>query len=391
MAKGNTIRRVWWLKQWHIEETQTWLSDMAAQGWHLVSSGSTFAVFSKEEPRQDRYRCDVFRSDGTDFEDRIDLYRSAGWEYVDSRGIVHIFRAPEDSNIPELHTDPQEYSLIMSLLLRRLVMGGLGFLIWMAWLFFWPSRNYDNLQLLYMLDLTYHYLAVVPVLLLHVYSTLSAILRVSKLRAKLRDGHHIQAKPYRRTLFWSSVVGIWILVILLVSASQLARPQYPPIPEGELPVLRMSELFPGEDLEYQKMEPYLGSAIGRYNPNFNSYYRSSSSILVPDQWYLREKIAQPSIVSLDVSGYRARTKGLAKDLADLLVTDPPYWGKVRYRQMESVTSQPFDAMWQYEGDGEYELIALQGVFVFRVIYSGAEPTEKLVNLVQAKMDSLENK
>lgn len=41
---------------WQLGETESWLTDMAAQGLHFQKMGSLFAKFEKGAPKQMRYR-----------------------------------------------------------------------------------------------------------------------------------------------------------------------------------------------------------------------------------------------------------------------------------------------------------------------------------------------
>lgn len=79
---------------------------MEARGLRLDGLGSWLAYFEKSTPRAMRYRLEYFHLDEGDY-DRIWLYADCGWEHVDSIGAdIHIFRAPADTGLPELHTDP---------------------------------------------------------------------------------------------------------------------------------------------------------------------------------------------------------------------------------------------------------------------------------------------
>ena len=89
-----------------IGETEKYYSDMSEKGWELVNRGITLSRFQKTEPKKMRYRVEVVNlkslEDGHLPEEQIAVYEDCGWEYVISRGYLHIFRAPEGNDAPEL-------------------------------------------------------------------------------------------------------------------------------------------------------------------------------------------------------------------------------------------------------------------------------------------------
>lgn len=99
-------------KDFAIGETEKYYTDMASKGWHLVKRGITLSRFEKAEPRQTRYRIEVVTpsllKDGHLPEEQVAVYEDCGWEYVASRGFLHVFRAPEGSNAPEFYLEPEQ-------------------------------------------------------------------------------------------------------------------------------------------------------------------------------------------------------------------------------------------------------------------------------------------
>ena len=99
-------------KEFAIGETEKYYSDMAAKGWQLVKRGITFSKFEKTEPKQMRYRVEVVAPkmlvNGELPEEQVAVYEDCGWEYVFSSGFLHVFRAPEGSDAPELYLEPEQ-------------------------------------------------------------------------------------------------------------------------------------------------------------------------------------------------------------------------------------------------------------------------------------------
>lgn len=99
-------------KDYAIGETEKYYSDMSDKGWELVKRGITLSRFQKTEPKKMRYRVEVVNlkslEDGHLPEEQVAVYEDCGWEYVISRGYLHIFRAPEGNDAPEFYLEPEQ-------------------------------------------------------------------------------------------------------------------------------------------------------------------------------------------------------------------------------------------------------------------------------------------
>lgn len=101
-----------------IEGLESWLGDMAAQGLVPVTIGQNFARFRRCQPKTVRYRLNAKPAPETllesapgtpDGEERA-LAQECGWYYVTAVGDFFLY-ACEDSDAPELNTDPQVQAL----------------------------------------------------------------------------------------------------------------------------------------------------------------------------------------------------------------------------------------------------------------------------------------
>lgn len=110
-------------KDFAIGETEKYYTDMDAKGWHLVKRGITLSRFEKAEPRHMRYRVEVVTpellEDGHLPDAQIAVYEDCGWEYVASRGFLHIFRAPEGSDAPEFYLEPEQQAATLKGLRKK--------------------------------------------------------------------------------------------------------------------------------------------------------------------------------------------------------------------------------------------------------------------------------
>lgn len=99
-------------KDYAIGETEKYYSNMSEKGWELVKRGITLSRFRRTEPKKMRYRVEVVNlktlEDGHLPEEQIAVYEDCGWEYVISRGFLHIFRASEGNDAPEFYLEPEQ-------------------------------------------------------------------------------------------------------------------------------------------------------------------------------------------------------------------------------------------------------------------------------------------
>ena len=87
--------------EYALGENEQFYSDMEAAGWRLVKRGENLSKFEPKEPGQVRYRIEVsapgFLEEANLSEGQLAVFADCGWEYVDSRGLLHILRSPAGS------------------------------------------------------------------------------------------------------------------------------------------------------------------------------------------------------------------------------------------------------------------------------------------------------
>ena len=112
------IRRLAPCPAYDVEKIESWLSDMAKEGWILEKDGDMFGwlAFTREAPRSVQYRLEP-QEEGTGFGDTPapeirELCEEYGWEYVDSYGKFFIFRSTR-SDAREMNTDLQVQAAAM--------------------------------------------------------------------------------------------------------------------------------------------------------------------------------------------------------------------------------------------------------------------------------------
>ena len=116
-----TISKFRWFWAWDDEKEETWLGEMARQGWHLqVVRPVGNYTFEAGEPRDVAYRLDFF-TDHKNKESYLQLFQDAGWEHVGEYGSWQYFRKPVlEGEPPEIFTDNEskikKYQRVMVLL-----------------------------------------------------------------------------------------------------------------------------------------------------------------------------------------------------------------------------------------------------------------------------------
>lgn len=93
-----------------VERMESWLTDMASEGWHLVKDSEFLGFFTFEEgtPKSVRYRLEPRPDNSSDTlvpdEEAMELATEMGWEYADSYRQFYIYRSTR-SDARELNTD----------------------------------------------------------------------------------------------------------------------------------------------------------------------------------------------------------------------------------------------------------------------------------------------
>ena len=116
---GKVVFRQSFLEITQIGETESWLTDMAAEGLHLTELSSWLTEFERGEPRDMRYRIDTMYKENYKLDTQIELYADSGWEYVCEFRGFRVFRSPEELDAPEIHTDPVEQAYALKSIKRK--------------------------------------------------------------------------------------------------------------------------------------------------------------------------------------------------------------------------------------------------------------------------------
>lgn len=310
------------------EAAESWLEDMAAQGWMLERDSFFlgFAGFEKQDPTSVRYRLEASPRHASDWDDNggapdpeaAELNADFGWEYVARRGQFYIYRSPTGSG-PELHTDPRVQALAVKALEKRCI----GSLCTSAfWLGIQPTlliRKGSSLLLgALSVGLPLCLLSLLLLLWLFLWSAAGCI-HLGKLKRRLAAGlapdHGKDWRRGRAVYFWRRIVTLVLILVwgggyLNLWAGELTD-------RGRLPLAE----YPGHP-PFATMADF---AEGRYVPDSGGFlgfdFRQWKNAFLNDgvSWNEHARIVRPDGSMLDgglyVDYYEAKTEALAKVIA----------------------------------------------------------------------------
>lgn len=182
-----------------IEGFQSWLSDMAAQGYLLDRDGffMGFASFEVTQPCEMSYRLQVARHPKAAFDEgepdaeETELTEALGWDYVARKGEFHIYRsAAPDAR--ELNTDPD----VQAMALKKVTKGLLSNLfLSLFWVVFYPFLVLNGQALMLIITLgEWFALCTLLVLVWSLIRSVGSIRQLRRLRKRLQLGETIHEK-----------------------------------------------------------------------------------------------------------------------------------------------------------------------------------------------------
>ena len=134
MKRVYTLMPYPWYKP---EETERWLEEKARNGLFL-SKGTVirfFAAFERQEPKAVRYRlaAPAGHSDGsgTPSGEEVGIAQEMGWTYTARDGEFAVYRC-DDTEAPELNTDPEVEAMSLKRIRRRGMIGLFSSIFWLV-------------------------------------------------------------------------------------------------------------------------------------------------------------------------------------------------------------------------------------------------------------------
>ena len=376
-AEITTCKEVWPANSYDVAANETWLEDMARQGWFLTGSTGWSACFEKGEPRDCRYRMEPMpRKEKKPDPERVETYAALGWDYVTIRGdSFHIWRC-DDPAAPELDTDPVVQAEGWRYIRRRMgrsFLGSLALLAVLAGLLLW-ANSVDRTPLLD--AITRH----VPgegllYILLFLSSAVLMVLEwrtMRRLLRRLRTGIPLERPaPYRgqRRLGQIMFAMVVCLIVLWTFGRFFSWDEgrdiykHSDTVRSDVVYVDLRELEGAEDTEFWGCRTKVHELCPRM-------YETRHLSLGPWEGTSRDVKA-----GVETTYYRMLTQGLARWLAkELVQARPGSLGISPHGAMEPVPSEALDEFWWVRADTETQyVVARLGREVLFLEYDG--PTD----------------
>lgn len=361
-----------------VAANETWLEDMARQGYFLVDMTGWEGVFEQAEPRECRYRMSPMRKkEKRPRPELLEAYAELGWHYAASlRGTFHIWRC-DDPAVPELDTDPvvqaEGYRHLEKRLRRQRLwdilwsLALLGFCFWAVFVLDTPGS--------YLLH-AIRELAPGRILLGTAVVLLGLVLLFQDRRARLRllrtlaEGIPLaRPAPYGRQKWLARVlVGLSVCLFLLmilgdgrsITGDSLATGWDIRLEDGALP--KKVVYVDLARLETAEGTPQLFQAETKVHELAPRMYVVWQYMDLPDG----------TQASVESAYYRLWTPGMAKAVAEeLTAARPGSLGVSPHGELLAAQAPELDGFWWVRSDvGVQTVVALLGREVLEVRYEG---------------------
>ncbi len=303
-----------------LEKVESWLQDMAAQGWYQ-RKGRLVGRLERGDAKRIRYRVQPkakWYDSRTPDSDMVKLFQHMGWEFITAHGDFYIFMA-EDETSPELNTEPK----LMARGFRWMLWGwGICVLLYMFLLLNCQGRLITE-PCRYLVTFGSALAVGFAVVLLAAVGTM--ILRLVQVvgyyRRLKRADELNHSKPWRKgaTAIRAGTAllgGLWIAVLVMFIAQAVLQGEMTDVAEfsGEPKVVTMAELF--SEGEYRRND---------WIDYYNKFREHENSVAYTLQWRENAQVTTPggNVRSgvIIVEYYELSAEWLAKGLVRELERD----------------------------------------------------------------------
>ena len=204
-----------------VEGTESWLEEMAAEGWQLEEDGffAGFAAFEARPPARLRYRLEaapkptgMWSDSDRPAQEAVAYGEALGWSYVATRGQFYIYRCAR-ADAPELNTDPRVQALALDLVRKRERSSLVSLVIWLVLYPLMFSRLHVLLTAIAVG--TWRYLWGVGLAVWLVAGSLAGVLHLRRLRKQLARGEPLRhRKDWKKRALRHRLRGPVFLVLL---------------------------------------------------------------------------------------------------------------------------------------------------------------------------------
>ena len=242
--------------QYDIAGTESWLEDMASNGYILSKDGffMGMCIFEKRVPQKLRYRLTPAKKGGDEPElEERDIYSNSGWEFVTGRGSFNIY-CTGDIQAPEIDTDACVHALALNIV-RKKERSNLFTLIF--WLLVYPVVILRS-PVTMLLTSNLSWLMVLLLLILIICSAVRAV-KLRRLARALAEGQPMEhKKEWKKTAprFIAGKIAFLAFVVFFFcyaftscaaeGSGENEKDLQSYMGQYELPFADMSDFAPGE-------------------------------------------------------------------------------------------------------------------------------------------------
>ncbi|MBD8035869.1 DUF2812 domain-containing protein [Solibacillus sp. A46] len=388
------VRKIRPSEYWRIGEHESYFSDMSLMGLHLHKIGTHFIHFKKGEPNRIEYRMEVTKKKSISYE-QIDLYEENGWEHVTSYQYFHVFSSPEESNAPEIHTDPAEQAYTLQQLSKILLVNliAMSLIVPLSIGLLSATWFLDGTPVLRLVEGRMIQQSIMGIILLYyVYYSIGAARAIRSLKRDLKEGkainHHA---PWQNSLHKNSVLPFIFFGVALVSTilpvMQLIKMDTYTLPQEDigLPIVRLADI---EQNPLLKRDEYYIDEVdwaNRYSTNWGIFapvqYEVDESGIVEDKVWLDDGSTYSPTITSKV--YKLTFQSLVEPLISDLIKWHSYEKEMDlYIERKHAT---LDKLMVYEENGMKKIVAAKGDVVMYVRYIGYAEFDLIIENIAQKL------
>ena len=342
--------------------TEIYLEEMDHQGYHLDAAGKFLFYFDRTEPRDMRYRVEYWKGELPD--DLVALYRDCGWEYVaETQRNIHIFRAPADIDIPELHTDGEIEAQRYQFKKRRMIGLGIWTAAYMALILGFNAAL--GIQTLFTPGYAWRQCTFLTLFLaLGMYQIVQAV-RAYRHWKNLRTGRQEvrgNSKRYRRGVWLSYICVVLYVSILGVLIGDVLDSTHRHI-ANFVPLSQMSEQLDTQVLPYFTLEDLGRPDSKTWEQRSGVYLHQPLTRMQYAWWSQTDDENWRDGTYLELTYYDVRIP-----LTDRLLVE-----SIHVEEAQRVQTGAFDTLYRYQDGVALYLTARLGRVVVDMDYTGDDP------------------
>lgn len=265
-----------------VEGTESWLTDLAAEGLILAPDGffCGFGIFERRAPQQIRYRLEAAEraadplGDSTPPGDEaVAISESLGWRYVTRRGDFYVY-ASAQPGVRELNTDPAVQALALAQVTRRVRGSVIDVMVeLLIWCVLFPFfRGHGQFLITAVSIGTWFWLWGHLLVAWFIVDAFRRAFHLRRLRKRLiRDGCIDHAKDWRAAalrhyLYRAAkiiLVAAWIIVLLVLLNHGILGTYETPLADytGDPPFATLADLAPEGEHTYKPMFDNIGNTV----------------------------------------------------------------------------------------------------------------------------------